>query len=253
MDNNNKQNGIQSNDQNIVRKLLYNSLASVMLGFLGFSAVVYFFPIFSRATYGEVNWNLLEGFASLISLVLILGGLTFAIAEYIGRERDELKEQLSEEREKAKLSYEIYRAIYEKITDPEQEAARRWILENIEIRKGNESIETWYENTNKIVMLKASAEQDIPEGQKSIKLTLNCFDYIGFIADHYWKPDGDSIDWISAPIAKVWKRIGPYVEHVETLRGVKDYYTSAQAIGKLCVEWREDKGWLDERQAENTP
>ena len=94
---------------------------------------------------------------------------------------------------------------------------------------------------------------EIPEGQKAIKLTLNCFDYIGFIADHFWDADEDSLDWISAPVAKVWKRIGLYIERVGELRGVEDYYTSARSIGNRCVKWRKDKGWDKEEYAENTP
>ena len=151
------------------------------------------------------------------------------------------------------MSYDIYRAINDKITDPNQEAARRWILENIEIKKDDEPIEAWYKATQRKVLKKAVYRKGLPEGQEAIKLTLNCFDYVGFIADHYWNPDGDSIEWISAPIAKVWRRIGPYVEYVAILRNVEDYYTSARYIGKLCVEWRENKGWEDEKYAENTP
>jgi|APSaa5957512622_1039677.scaffolds.fasta_scaffold10380_2 hypothetical protein len=243
----------QNINHDIVRKLLLNSFASIILGIAGYFTVINWFPIFAVKTSGLEDWNLLEGFASLLSLILIIGGFTFAIAEYIGKEKDKHQEELAEEREKSKLSYEIYRTIYEKLTDPEQEAARRWILANIDIKKDDEDIVAWYENTNKTVMLKASDNEEIPEGQKSIKLVLNCFDYIGFIANHYWDADDDSLDWISAPVAKVWKRIGPYVEHVATLRKVDDYYISAQTIGKLCIAWREGKGWHDEKIAENTP
>ena len=88
---------------------------------------------------------------------------------------------------------------------------------------------------------------DLPEGQKALKLTLNCFDYIGFIANHYWEIEADSLDWISAPIAKVWRRIGPYVLHIRTLRETTDYYLSAEYIGNLCVQWRQKKGLDDER------
>ena len=93
---NNKQNGNENNgkklDRDIIQKLFHTSIASILLGILGYIAVVNLFPVFSRATYGEENWNLLEGFASLISLVLIVGGLTFAIAEYVGKEREKLKQ-----------------------------------------------------------------------------------------------------------------------------------------------------------------
>jgi len=160
----------QNINHDIVRKLLLNSFASIILGIAGYFTVINWFPIFAVKTSGLEDWNLLEGFASLLSLILIIGGFTFAIAEYIGKEKDKHQEELAEEREKSKLSYEIYRTIYEKLTDPEQEAARRWILANIDIKKDDEDIVAWYENTNKTVMLKASDNEEIPEGQKSIKL-----------------------------------------------------------------------------------
>jgi len=92
----------------------------------------------------------------------------------------------------------------------------------------------------------------LPEGQQAVKLTLNCFDYIGFIAKHYWDIEEDSLDWISAPIAKVWRRIGPYVLHVRTLRDTTDYYLFAEYIGNLCVEWRANKGLPDEEYVAKT-
>ena len=92
----------------------------------------------------------------------------------------------------------------------------------------------------------------LPEGQKAVKLTLNCFDYIGFVASHYWEVENDSLDWISAPVAKIWRRIGPYVLHTRTLRKTRDYYLSAEYVGKLCVEWRKKKRLSDEEIVKNS-
>lgn len=243
----------RNNKQNTFIKLLFTGLASIIIGLGGHAAIINYFPIFSLNVSRE-NWSLLEGFASVISLTLLIGGLTFALVEYIGNENAKYLENLAEEREKAKLAYGIYQALFEKLTAPEQEAARRWILSNITIRKDNEDINIWYEQTHaKIMSIKKGNKNDLPEGQKYVKLTLNCFDYVGFIADHYWDVEEDSLDWISAPIAKVWRRIGPYVKHVRTLRGSKDYYTSAEYIGDLCIKWRQDKGLSDEIYAEKTP
>jgi hypothetical protein len=156
-------------------------------------------------------------------------------------------------REKAKLSYEIYQAIFEKLTAPEQEAARRWILTNIPVKKADEEMGVWYEQANAAIMRRTpGANDDLPEGQTAVKLTLNCFDYIGFIANHYWDVDDDSLDWISPPIAKVWKRIGPYVNHIRTLRKASDYYLSAELIGSRCIEWRQKRGLADEEYAKAT-
>ena len=230
-----------------VRRLTGFVLAAILIGTAGyFFLITVAFPAFSRASLGEVDWSLLEGYVSVISLALVTGSIAFAVAEYTDKET-------AKEREKAKLSYEIYQAIYDKITDPEQEAARRWILANIPMKKDDEDIADWY----KIAQAKIMARPDgslsgLPEGQKAVKLTLNCFDYIGFIANHYWDIDDDSLDWISPPVAKVWRRIGPYVMHLRTLRKAKDYYLSAEAMGRRCIEWRQRRGFGEEEYAKET-
>jgi hypothetical protein len=86
-----------------------------------------------------------------------------------------------------------------------------------------------------------------------VKQTLNCLDYIGFIARNYWEIGEDSLDWFSPPIAKVWMRLGPYVQHVRTLRDAKDYYVPAEYIGDLCIQRRRDRGFADEVFVESTP
>ncbi|RPJ29496.1 MAG: hypothetical protein EHM33_00575 [Chloroflexi bacterium] len=248
-----KSNPAHSSNKDIIRKLLRFGLAAIFIGLIGYFAIVGTFPAFSLRYLGEENWGLLGDYASVISLALLLGGLAFAFAEYTDKENARYREKLVEEREKAKLSYDIYQAIFEKLTAPEQEAARRWILANITLKKDAEDIAAWYEETHKKIMARQAGITDgVPEGQNSVKLTLNCFDYIGFIANHYWDIDEDSLDWISPPIAKVWKRIGPYVAHVRTLRKAKDYYLSAEDFGKRCIQWRKDRGLPDEEYAKET-
>lgn len=243
-----KNDQLRTINQNIYRRLIFFGLISVVSVMAGYLAIMYWwFPGFARGISETNNWNLLEGFVGAISLALLAGGLTFALAEYIDTEK-------AKQAEKAKLSYEIYNAIYGKLTDPAQEAARRWILSNIAIKRDDEDIETWYQRTHaKIMKTSRGGKGELPEGQNAIKLTLNCFDYIGFIADHYWDMEDDSLDWISAPIAKVWRRIGPYVLHVRALRKTTDYYLSAERVGELCVEWRQGKGLPDEEIAKETP
>ena len=239
--------------RNIIFKLIPIGITSLVFVLLGFLVIVNLFPPFSNYTSGEVNWNLLEGFASVISLALLAGGLIFAVTEYTSKENAREAEKLAEQREKAKLSYDIYKAIFDKLTDPEQEAARRWILTNITIKKDDEDIDVWYKKTHAKIMRGGRRNKDgLPEGQNAVKLTLNCFDYIGFIALHYWEIEADSLDWISAPIAKIWRRLGPYVEHVRELRKTTDFYTSAEHVGELCIKWRKDKGMDDEEIAKNT-
>ena len=247
--NNNQQN---NDDKNIVPKIIRIGIVSLLLALTGFLVLVYLvFPPFSRSISRGGDWTLLDGFAGTVSLALLIGGLSFAVVEYTNAEATKQKEKLAEDREKAKLSYEIYKAIFEKLTNPEQEAARRWILRNITIKKSDEDINTWYERTHGTIM--SGTTGNLPEGQSAVKLTLNCFDYIGFIASHYWEVEQDELDWISAPVAKVWRRIGPYVLHVRALRNTTDYYISAEYVGNLCIEWRDNKGLLDEEIAPNTP
>jgi hypothetical protein len=244
----------RNNNKNIFLKIFLIGLGSIVIALIGYVIIVNLFPAFSRNASGEVNWNLLEGFASVLSLALLAGGLTFALTEYVNTENTKLAEKLAEDREKAKLSYDIYKAIFDKLTNPEQEAARRWILSNITIKGDDEDISVWYKQTHaKIMKITEGNKDSLPEGQEAVKMTLNCFDYIGYIADHYWDIEDDSLDWISAPIAKVWRRIGPYVEHVRTLRGSNEYYISAEYIGRLCVKWRQDKGLPDEKYMKETP
>ena len=234
-----KSKSLPNKSRNIVRKLLLIILISILIGAVVYYAIILWaFPAFSE------DWHLLEGFTSVISLALLAGGLTFAVTEYTSKED-------AEQRENAKLSYDIYKAIFDKLTDPEQEAARRWILTNITIKQDDEDIAAWYNKTHAIIM-KGGRKNEMPEGQKAVKLTLNCFDYIGFIALHYWKIEADSLDWISAPIAKVWRRLGPYVEQVRILRNTTDFYTSAEHVGKLCITWRNEKGMDDEKITKNT-
>jgi hypothetical protein len=237
----------RNNNWETVRRLPYFVLAAILSSIAGYAALIWVFPAFSQAYLGKVDWNMLGNFVSVVSFAILGGGLVFALVEYADKEN-------AKYREKAKLSYEIYQAIFEKLTAPEQEAARRWILTNIPVKKADEDMAAWYEQANAKIMWRTpgTKDDDLPEGQTAVKLTLNCFDYIGFIANHYWDIDDDSLDWISPPIAKVWKRIGPYVTHVRTLRKASDYYLSAELIGSRCTQWRQKRGLPDEEYAKAT-
>jgi flagellar basal body-associated protein FliL len=250
-----RNNKFNNNYRSAIRNLSIITIISITVGIVIFFIIVLWaFPLFSFKVSDPANWNLLEGFTSVISLSLLAGGLVFAVSEYINAENAKLAEKIAEERENAKISYEIYNAIYVKLTDPGQEAARRWILSNISIKEDEEDLAKWYEKTHAVITSGAvSSITGLPEGQHAIKQTLNCIDYIGFIASHYWDVDDDSMNWISAPIAKVWRRIGPYVKHVRRLRNTTDYYLFAERVGIDCVEWRKNKGLPDEEIAANTP
>ena len=220
---------VQHKSPHLVRNSIILAAASLALGIACFFGVEWGFMNFFQYVSRPLDWNLLGGFTSMISLAVVAGGITFAGVEYVSKENAKV-------REKARLSYDIYQAIFEKLTAPEQEAARRWILTNIEAKKDDEGIADWYQKTQAKIMDRSSGdEKGLPEGHAAVKMTLNCFDYIGFIANHYWETDNASLDWISPPIAKVWKILGPYVAYVRTLKGVSDYYESAEAFGQLCI------------------
>lgn len=222
-------------------KLILFALASIIIGILSFFGIEWWFIKFFQYVSKPLDWNLLGGFTSMISLALVAGGLAFAGAEYVSKEN-------AKAQEKAKLSYDIYQAIFDKLTAPEQEAARRWILTSIDVKKDDEDIAAWYQKTHvKIMERQPGDEKSLPEGHTAVKLTLNCFDYIGFIADHYWEIDNDSLDWISPPVAKVWKMLGPYVTYIRSdVKKVNDYYVSAENFGQRCIKWRQEKGLPDE-------
>ena len=235
---------------------------SLVFAALGYWAIVYWgFPKFTQGEPGTMRWDLFDVFTGVASLTVFAGGIAFAIPEYFRKEKaHEDKEKEIEEKEIAKkkaeaitMAYDVFVDLFQKLTAPEQEAALRWLLSNIDIKRDDEDIESWYTRTHATIMKRASRSKTIPEGQKALKMTLNCFDYIGFVSRYYIFLDKDTIDWISAPVAKVWRRIGPYVEHVRTLRNTTDYYLAAEYIGKLSIDYRKSKGMDDEEIATNTP
>lgn len=171
------------------------------------------------------DWSLLEGYASLIALAILIGGLIFAATEYL--------------RQESQISFQIYESIHARMTDPIEEGARRWIIQNIEPRDPNMTKEKWYEKTaRKIHKRPKDWEETLSPGHQSIKRALNTLDYLGFIAENYVNVKGPLQEWMSAPIAKIWERIEPYVEMEREARGEPDFYRSASYLGEKCVEWR---------------
>jgi hypothetical protein len=238
----------RKNNWKFLLRLAFFALTTGALAVASYFVILILFRAFAfGASQSLQDWTLLDSFVGVVSLALLVGGLTYTVL-------DRIRAEYSEEREKNKLSYEIYQAIFEKMTDPEEEAARRWILVNIKIKRDEEEIESWYQRTHVKIMERGNDNQsNLPDGQKYVKQTLNCLDYIGFIANHYWEIGENSLDWLSPPVAKVWRRLGPYVRHVRTLRGAKDYYVPAEFIGELCIQWRKEKKLPDEEYVEQTP
>lgn len=236
----------QNVDGDLARKLGGTVLLTILFGALGYIIIMLLFYAFSYNVYGEQKWNLFDGFIGVVTLSLLIGGLVYTVG-------DRISADIAEEREKAKLSYEIYQAIFDKLTDPEQEAARRWIINNIAPLGPGEDTGDWFRNTQARIMAgEGGQEVSLPEGQRSVKMTLNCLDYIGFIVKNYWDVKDDALDWLSLPVAKIWRILEPYVLEIRRQRNASDYYAYAEHIGMLCIKRRQSRGLPDENISPHT-
>jgi len=180
---------------------------------------------------GLINWNLLEGMASLVTVSLVIGGLAFAFIEYV-------QTAIQQSRENAETSFNMYKEIYYRLMNPEAVEARRWIIMNLPAKKDLDN-EIWLKQT--VVALDnipRGWKSERPPGRDHLKEVLNTFDFIGFVAKHYWNMENELVTWMSPPVAKVWERIWFYVEDEADRRGEPDFYQSAREFGQYCVEWR---------------
>ena len=193
----------------------------------------FLFPAFMSgacAAGGGCDWGLLEGYASMLTLAILVGGLVFTVWEY--------------SRQESQISFQIYEAIHARMTNPAEEAARRWIIINITLPEDEDMpLEKWIEKTtNTIHQRPEDWTQDLPPGHQAVKMTLNTLDYVGFVSTNYVNVEGPLLQWMSSPIAKVWERLAPLVEHERIARGEPDYYKAASAIGEKCLTWRRQQG-----------
>lgn len=217
-------------------------LAFCCLGVFGFIAFDGLFASF----LSSISWGNLEGYASLITMALVIGGLAFAFADWLQKEE-------AERQEKHKIAYQHYETIHDRLTAPEQEQARRWIYENIRVKAEDEPLEEWLAGVQKALDAKPKGwtEERTP-GQKHLKSVLNCFDFIGFVVNKYWAAENKEIEWFSPPIAKVWQRIGPYVEHQREIRKEPDYYKEASWLGEYTIKWRKEAGYQEPEIVEDS-
>ena len=176
------------------------------------------------------DWGLLEGYASMLTLAILVGGLVFTVWEY--------------SRQESQISFQMYQAIHSRITDPDEEAARRWIFAHIKpFEETDMTLDQWLKKTaNDLHHKPENWGKDMAPGHQSVKMTLNTLDYVGFVAENYVNVEGPLLEWMSPPIAKVWERIAPHVEHERESRGEPDYYKAASAIGEKCLNWRKEQG-----------
>ena len=224
----------------IERKTKARLLKTGLLSILVFIAVLLFivrflFPLTAllpdRTAVGEIDWTLLEGVASLITVSLVIGGLAFAFFEYV-------QTAIQQSRENAETSFNMYKEIYYRLMNPEAVEARRWIIMNLPAKKDLDN-ESWLKQTIAALdKIPHGWKNERPPGRDHLKEVLNTFDFIGFVAKHYWNMENELVTWMSPPVAKVWERIWFYVEDEANRRGEPDFYQSAREFGQYCVEWR---------------
>jgi hypothetical protein len=181
----------------------------------------------------EVNWGLLEGITGLATLCLVIGGLVFALIEY-------RRSEIQDSRARAQSSFNIYKELYDKLTNPEATAARRWIVQNLptlEQMAGDR--DAWLARTKELLdqspegWTKARAP-----GRDHLKQILIVFDFIGFVASHYWTIENELVEWMNPLVAKVWERVYLCVEDEAKRRNEPDFYQAARDLGDRCLEWR---------------
>ncbi len=225
-------------NQSPPRKLIGLILLSALIGLGVFFLVsLWFFPAFIARMSGvdAVEIAYLEGFTSLMTLAALSGGFVFWVIDRRQKENAEASQERS-------LSFQQFQDIHDRLVNPEQEEARRWIFANIPIKSPEEPLEDWFARVTAAIEAKPKGwKQERSPGQIYIKQVLNNLDFIGFVCEHFWDAQTSDIDWLSPPVSKVWLRIGPYVQQISELRGEPDYYLSASQIGEFCIRWRQDK------------
>jgi ABC-type multidrug transport system fused ATPase/permease subunit len=233
------------NPEKIRRSTTWRALMSGVLAMLlvvvAFIAILYFFPLITGLpdTYQlgkssrQINWGLLGDITSLATFSLFFGGVVFAFADYV-------QNAVQKKREDAEASFSIYKEMYNKLMNPEAMEARRWVIVNLPTLEdmGNDK-KAWLDRINtELNKVPRGWKGKRSPGKEYLKDILNTFDFIGFVAKHYWSMENELVMWMSPSIAKVWERIAEYVEEEAKQRNEPDYYESARQFGDYCVEWR---------------
>ena len=223
------------------RKFIWRIIISILIAILVFAGTIFLlFPGYEAMLLWTQNTSLLpvtlDGFIGLVTLAVLAGGFLFWA---IDRRQKEMAEAAREQ----SLSFQLFQTIHDRLVNPEQEKARRWILANIPIKPADQPTADWFAQITPIIEARPSGwEEDRSPGQIYIKRVLSNFDFIGFVSEYFWSAKDADIEWISPPIAKVWERLGPYVRHLSELRREPDYYSSASRFGEYCIRFREEKG-----------
>ena len=147
----------------LLKRFWFLVVLSLTLMFVAYRIILKkLFPAFTSAECiqgHECSANFLEGYVSLLTLAIVIGGIVFAAWEYL--------------RQESRISFQIYQSIHAKMTDPDEEAARRWIIVNIKPLDENESLEDWSKEFSKKVFEKPDDwKEELSPGHQYIKRTL---------------------------------------------------------------------------------
>jgi hypothetical protein len=180
------------------------------------------------------NWSMGD-ITSLATFSLVVGGLLFGFINYV-------QNAVQRKRDDAEASFNIYQEMYSRLMNSEALEARRWVIVNLPTLEemGNDR-DAWLKHvTNKINRAPRGRSGKRSPGQEYLKSILNTFDFIGFVAKHYWNMENELVIWMSPPVAKVWERIYLYVEKEAEARNEPDYYQSARDFADYCLNWRRE-------------
>jgi hypothetical protein len=217
----------------IIRRLAWSALIAIGVFVLAL-LLFYLTPVLPNGPH-RLDWSLLEGFISLLSLALVLGGSVFALREYISNE-------IQQQKDEKKVAFDVYQVIFDRLMNPEDTAARRWIILNIPVLPPGEDQAAWVKDVRaRIHEWPDDWHGETSPGQTYLKRVLNTLDFVGFVAEHYWdmwRTDDELVQWMSSPITKVWERIGPYVEYEAEERDEPDFYQAARMLSQYCLQWR---------------
>jgi hypothetical protein len=224
----------------IIRRLVWSAIIAVGVFVLAL-LLFYLTPVLPNGPR-HLDWALLEGFISLLSLALVLGGSIFALREYINNEIQQEKDEIQRQKDEAKVAFDVYQVIFDRLMNPEDIAARRWIIQHIPVLQPDEDQEAWVKAVRgKIQAWPEDWQGETSPGQIYVKRVLNTLDFVGFVAENYWGRWHDElVQWMSSPITKVWERIGPYVEYEAIERKEPDFYQAARMLSEYCLEWRRE-------------
>lgn len=184
--------------------------------------------------------------AALIGSSLLVGGVIFAGAEYI--ENDAERQRAAREQHRQEFIL-----LVERLMNQEAIETRRWVFTNITPAPAQGDRQAWFDAMRARIFHDAEAE-DPAIGRKHIKQVLSTLDPIGYILLNLsdLHRDEDLMHWLNPMVAKVWERLGPYIEMEAQRRNESiHYYEWARKLGDRTLRWRKEHGYPQYQQVDD--